>query len=252
MTCQEFRDVASDLVEGVLGPSSHAGAEAHLTTCEECRLLVADLQRIRQTASSLERRPLPRSAWAAVVSRLNEEDAARGRPAPAPAPPRRGLLVPSWAWMGAAALILLATGLGVWTVARLTPTPRVAQDAAAPGGNASPGSLVESIETELQMAASHYEKAIEGLEQIASASDSPIDPVLMATLKDNLAVIDKAIDESRLALRAEPASQVAQENLFEAFRRKIGLLQDTISLMNEMRQGDEAGAARIVESLKKS
>jgi hypothetical protein len=65
-------------------------------------------------------------------------------------------------------------------------------------------------------------------------------------------VIDQAIEESRVALRTEPASQVAQENLFEAFRRKIGLLQDTIALMNEMRQGDEAGAARIVENLKKS
>jgi hypothetical protein len=252
MTCREFRDVASELVEGALDASARAEAEAHLAACESCRVLAGDLQRIRQTAASLERRPLPRSAWAGLVSRLNEEDAARGGAQPAAVAAPRTSWVPSWAWLGAAALVVLATGLGVWTVARMTPAPGVTQDSQPPAGNAAPGSLVESIENELQMAASHYEKAIQGLEQIASASDSPIDPVLMATVKENLAVIDQAIEESRVALRTEPTSQVAQENLFEAFRRKIGLLQDTIALMNEMRQGDEAGAARIVENLKKS
>jgi hypothetical protein len=122
------------------------------------------------------------------------------------------------------------------------------------GGQAppSPDEIVRNIESELQLAAGHYENAIKGLEQVATASDSPLDPVLMATLKENLAVIDAAIDDSRTALRAEPGSQIAQENLFEAFRRKVALLQDTIALMNEIRKGDEAGAARVAEGLNKS
>ena len=45
---------------------------------------------------------------------------------------------------------------------------------------------------------------------------------------------------------------MAQESLFEAFRSKIGLLQDTISLINEMRKGNQAEAARIAGSLHKS
>ena len=65
-------------------------------------------------------------------------------------------------------------------------------------------------------------------------------------------VIDKAIGESRSALRAEPANRPAQQSLFEALRRKVSLLQDTIVLMNEMRKGNEAGAARIVEGINKS
>ena len=51
---------------------------------------------------------------------------------------------------------------------------------------------------------------------------------------------------------AQPDSRLAQESLFDAFRRKVALLQDTIALMNEMRKGNEAGTARIVEELKKS
>ena len=50
----------------------------------------------------------------------------------------------------------------------------------------------------------------------------------------------------------EPDDSIAQESLFEAFRRKVALLQDTIALMNEMRKGDTDGAARIVEGLNKS
>ena len=65
-------------------------------------------------------------------------------------------------------------------------------------------------------------------------------------------MIDQAIDESRTALRTQPADQMAQESLFEAFRRKVSLLQDTIALMNEMRKGNQAGAARVAESLNKS
>jgi hypothetical protein len=156
---------------------------------------------------------------------------------------------PSWTWMAAAAVLLLAVGGGLWTVSSLvrkTPAGTAASTEAT-----SPEALVQSIESELQLAAEHYENAIGKLEQVAAAGDSPLDPDMMATLKQSLAVIDAAIDESRTALRAEPGSQVAQENLFEAFRRKIVLLQDTIALMNEMRKGDEAGAARVAGELSK-
>ena len=73
-----------------------------------------------------------------------------------------------------------------------------------------------------------------------------------AILQKNLLLIDSAIGESRAALRAQPANDMAQESLFEAFRSKIALLQDTISLINEMRKGNQAEAARIADGLNKS
>jgi hypothetical protein len=79
-----------------------------------------------------------------------------------------------------------------------------------------------------------------------------VDPQLAATLQKNLQLIDQAIGESRAALAREPASTPAQQSLFEAFRTKIAFLQDTIALINEMRKGNEAEAARIAEGLKKS
>ena len=63
-----------------------------------------------------------------------------------------------------------------------------------------PANSSNPLRHELDQAAAHYEKAIAGLEQVANASDSPLDPELMATLKANLGVIDQAINESRTAL----------------------------------------------------
>jgi hypothetical protein len=68
-------------------------------------------------------------------------------------------------------------------------------------------------------------------------------------LQKNLSVIDQAIGESRAALRTQPASELAQESLFEALRSKVTLLQDTVSLINEMRKGNQEGAARIVSGI---
>jgi tetratricopeptide (TPR) repeat protein len=108
-----------------------------------------------------------------------------------------------------------------------------------------------TIEGELDLAAKHYENAIAGLEQVAAESETPLDPIVMATVRENLDVIDQAIDDSRQALRADPQSQLAQESLFDAFRRKVALLQDTIALMNEMRKGNPSRATAIASGLNK-
>ena len=85
-----------------------------------------------------------------------------------------------------------------------------------------------------------------------AADGNCLNCVAAAKLASSMGVIDKAITESRAALVAQPASRVAQQSLFDAFRRKVALLQDTIALMNELRKGDQAGAARDASGLNKS
>ena len=60
-------------------------------------------------------------------------------------------------------------------------------------------------------------------------------------------MIDQAITESRAALKTQPNSEPAQHSLLESFKTKIALLQDTVALINEMRKGNDAGAARILK-----
>ena len=148
---------------------------------------------------------------------------------------------------GALATQMMKRGASPATTTSPEPTP-------APGasGNANAADLVESVEADLKAAEEHYERAIAGLEKIASADERSLDPQVAATLKKNLEIIDGAIAESRIALRSEPQSAPARESLFEALRRKMSLLQDTIALMNEMRKGNQAGTAQILEGLQKS
>jgi anti-sigma factor RsiW len=255
MNCETYRQSVQALIEGDLDPEEQRALEAHAATCAACRTLTADLEAIRDAGGALERRTPSKDVWARIALQLTAEPAfqqatavRRAREAEEAAARTR-----HWNWpvLAMAASLLIALVAGSLYVVNLSRTPAPAATPAA-RGNATSGELVQSIENELDQAAAHYEKAIAGLEQVANASDSPLDPELMTTLKANLGVIDQAINESRTALRAQPANQLAQESLFEAFRRKVALLQDTIALMNEMRKGNQAGAARVAESLNKS
>lgn len=252
MNCDQLEERASEIVDGGLAPAQRAEVDAHLAACARCRALVADLRLIQQTAATLDRQAPPARLWTGIAARLDADpDFKRASAAGRPATPQHG--PPGWAWLAAAAVLVAVVGGGLYYMTRAMQPPQNAATAGAgAAGNTSPTALVESIGAELDLAAQHYERAIAGLEQIASQSDAPLDPELTAMLRKNLGVIDLAIEQSREALRAQPDSRVAQESLFEAFRRKISLLQDTIALMNEMRKGNQAGAARIVEGLNKS
>jgi hypothetical protein len=114
----------------------------------------------------------------------------------------------------------------------------------------APAPDAKAIEAELLQAEQHYQKAIAGLERIASAEKGSLDPQTASTLEKNLAVVDQAISESRAALKSQPDNEPAQMSLLENFKTKVALLQDTVALINEMRKGNETGAARLVTGLK--
>jgi hypothetical protein len=251
MNCEDYSASLADLLDGDVEPTRRDALDAHAASCDACRALAADLRRIAQSAATLDRHAPPRDGWTRLAQRLDAE------PAFAAAKKRRdgaastARMQHPWTWLAVAAALIAAVGITLVLFKRGLDTPSGVRPAVV-AGNAAPNDLVESVESELQLAAAHYEKAIAALELVANQSDSPLDAEVMVTVKQNLAVIDKAIDDSRTALRSQPESQLAQESLFDAFRRKVSLLQDTIALMNEMRKGNQAGAARISEGANKS
>ena len=116
-------------------------------------------------------------------------------------------------------------------------------------GNAGPDVAVKEVADELRLAMQHYENAITKLEALTKSNDGALDPAIAEMLQKNLAVVDRAIAESRVALANSPDSESARESLFEALRRKVGVLQATVTLMNQMRQGNPAGAAGAAAGL---
>ena len=251
MACDRYREAIQELTDGTLGPIRKAELELHLDQCDDCRALADDLARIRDAAASLDLLTPPDRVWLQIAGRLRQE----GRIAASPVIERRGYRT---AVLAIAAALVLAVGASlVLLMPRFrAPSAQPSSSAAATPGNATPAETVESVEAEFQLAEQHYQNAISKLEtlrgQIAKADPNAMDPQTVAALQKNQQVIDQAIAESRAALRAEPQNAAAQASLFDALRRKVALLQDTIALMNEMRKGNSAGAAQIVEGVNKS
>lgn len=245
----------NDYVEGTLDAAGRGEVDQHLAGCAECRALVDDLRSIHATAATLDPRDPPARAWVRVERAIKLEQehqgeidarlhGARGDGAREGNGPRFVYA----SWLAAAAAILIAVGIGMHyrPAAPATPTTTAATTG-SPSTDASP----QAVEAELRAAEEHYDKAIKGLEQITNAEKGTLDVQTAATLQKNLAVIDQAISESRAAVRAQPASQPAQDSLLESFKAKLALLQDTVALINEMRKGNDAGAARIGSGLTK-
>jgi len=208
----------NDFVDDALPAAARADVRAHLASCAECRAVVDGLRDVQSAAARLPLLQPRREAWTRIERSLR-----------AGAPVRRTI---PWTWLAVAASLLVAVALGFQIVSR-RPQPATA-GAAAGAENAA---TAQSIEAELRQAEEHYQKAISGLEQIKNAGKGALDPQTAATLEKNLSVVDQAISESRAALTLQPASEPAQASLLDSFKAKIALLQETVALINEMRQG---------------
>lgn len=240
MSCTHYQGAIQEMADGTLGPVRRAELQTHLDHCEACRSLRADLQKIRDAAATLDHPSPPDHVWLQIAGRLRQE----GR-VTSVAPQRR-----HYALLALAAGLLLSVGASLWVLLprnQTDPSALRVPLVAGAGGNAEGADSVEGISDDLKVAEQHYQSAIAKLEKAAQGTDGPIDPETAAVLRKNLVAIDEAIAESRAALQTEPQSQPARDSLFDSLRRKVTLLQDTIALMNEMRKGNSAGAAQIVD-----
>ena len=230
----------TDYVDGSQGAGDRAAIDTHLEDCGACRALVADFRELRRAAAALEAMEPPPRTWPRIAQALRQL-AVGSRQSAVDSRQSAGGWRLATVWLAAAAALVLATAGGFW----MNRTPR---DGAGTVPAAEPSA--QAIDAELVQAEQHYQKAISGLERIANAENGALDSQTAATLQKNLAVVDEAITESRAALQTQPNSAPAQRSLLDSFKAKVDLLQSTVALINEMRKGDEAGAAQIVSGLR--
>ena len=240
-TCDRMALLVDDLIDGTLGAPDRAELDAHLARCAECRALAGDLGELHRVSRELPVRSPRATAWARIAERLDAEGRTPGH-------------VVHRTWTSARVLVPIAAALVLAVGASLA---YLARPAGGPSGSgaavhATGDDLVKSVDQELRLAESHYENAIAGLEKIAADEQGALTPEVASTLQKNLGIIDQAISESRQALADQPDSSLARTSLFEAFRKKVSLLEDTIALINVMRKGDQTGTARVIEGITKS
>jgi len=241
MSCNDYGDAIAEFVDGTLDAAGQRALERHVSECAACRALVADLKTIQATAFTLNRHEPPAAVWQSIRAQVATDAQERGRVLQWPSTRR------AWGvWAAAAAVLLIAATAGIY--------PLVSErghddDTAAATPAPAAGTAIATVQAEFQAAEEHYEKAIQGLEQIAKTESGDLDPQVAAVLQKNLQVIDQAIGESRAALRSQPSSADAQDSLFDAMRTKVAVLQQTVELINEMRKGNQAEAGRLIQGL---
>lgn len=237
--CRDLQSRLSQFADGDLADADRAAIESHVAECAECRAVLQDLERLRRAAAALGPITPPDHVWLEVAGQIQLEP---GHSVVAPARTGRGA---ARQWLGLAAALVVIT-IGAYFVVRQTPaTPAPA------AGNVQAAGSVEAITEELALATQHYDNAISQLETLVKSDDGTLDPAMASILQQNIKTIDAAISESRTALDQNPNSEPARESLFDALRRKVGVLQATVTLMNEMRKGDQAAAAEAAAAFGK-
>jgi hypothetical protein len=113
---------------------------------------------------------------------------------------------------GGAAWWLLRAPAGIPGGAPVAVNDGGASDATPAGTDAFPGE-------------GGYEATIADLERTLDRGEGRLDPGTVRVLRDNLAIIDAAIADSRRALAADPESPYLYRHLNQQMRRKVDLLQ---------------------------
>ena len=209
MNCEQCTEWLGDAVDGTLSPERQAQVEAHCGGCESCRDLLNDLKEIRAAAC----RARPVHPFTGLVERDRGESGACD-----------ARLSRSMGAAGGSRGARDDAGHRRVVRSRLEMAPGAERRTAA--------TLARNAAIELQLAEQHYQNAITSLEQLTVDRDSALDPAVAAEIALSLQSIDRAIADSRAALKAEPDSFVAQTSLLEALRMKVALLQETVTLMN--------------------
>lgn len=199
MECTEF---TAELEHGPEGPTSPA-ARQHLEVCARCRSLMAELEAIQLAARALEQETPepPEHLWTNLRSRLEEEGLIR---------PRRWYarladwtyLVPRPALAGVSFVLLFAwaAGMGLLRPAMVSYLP------------------VPEVDAELSA------EMLAVRAQVNQISRVVRDPVVAASYRENLVIVENLIRQCEKAVREQPDNPLAREYLYSAWRQKAELV----------------------------
>jgi anti-sigma factor RsiW len=200
MTCDDIRDRIDDYVGGRLSDAARAAMAAHLAGCPECTADLAAAEALAGPVAAATRSIAPpRDLWPAVAARIA---------------PRRRSHRP--AVFAAAAIILMAISSAATALLLRDDGP----EPVAIGAPIPPAALE-----------AEYVRRAGVLARLVEQDRAMLAPATVATLERNLEVIDRAIEESRAALAADPASRELEMLLRATHEQKVELLERVTRLV---------------------
>lgn len=202
----------SEYLDGDLDNTERAALEAHLATCGHCYATLAELREVVGRAKTLVDREPAKDLWAGIRAGLTTD---------APIPLRRDRLVRRrfsltvGQLLAASIALVLMSGFGMWLAVRHEKTPQPTQQAGVP--DRTP---VREARWRVQS-----DQAIAELQDALEANESKLDTATVRIVRENLAVIDRAIAQAQHALRRDPGNTYLNLHLANTMRQKIELLR---------------------------
>ncbi len=209
----------SEYIDGELDAGTAADVEQHLAGCGDCRTLVTELRAVAARASSLVDTPPQQDLWDGVAAAIvTGPHAVRGIREVAR---RRFSFTLTQLAAAGIALMVLSGGM-VW----LSSSGDSRADFPAAIGADRDLPAVAPV----RLSETHYEGAIEDLEEILERGRAQLDAETVRVLEQNLKSIDAAIEECRSALAKDPANAYLNNHLAAARQRKLALLRRATAL----------------------
>ena len=246
-------DRLSEYLDGEMKPAERQRLEAHLVECAACSVALAELREVVARARTLDDAPPPVDLWPGIEAQLTPRASA--------ARPRGGVIVDGPGWWGrrfdlglpqlaAAAVLLVTLSAGaVWLALRgpalpsargTAPTGSLASRSAAPRavpsgpapGVASPpaGAVIEVVPAAAGLGNPRYDAAVADLERTLEEGRGKLDPRTLQVVEQNLRIIDRAIEDARRAVLADPGNTWLRSHLAATMKRKVDLLRSATML----------------------
>ena len=231
MTHERTLELLDDYVEGTLAPHDERGVRRHLMQCDDCRAEERELRTLLDEAAALppEIQP-PVDLWEGIAARLEpRSDTATLSPEIPMIGPRPVRRIPWWMQAAAAIALVVTTSVVTLQIDRAGPA-QVAAVQQQPAAQQAAAPAARTALAAIHPAEQEYQRAIGDLETMLGQHRDKLAPQTVATLEANLKVIDKAIQESRAALAADPNSRELATMLSQSYDAKLDVLQRAVSL----------------------
>ncbi|RMH13618.1 MAG: hypothetical protein D6701_12150 [Gemmatimonadetes bacterium] len=221
-------DELSAWLDGDLPPGRAQVVEDHLRACEACAAVAADLTRVRDLARSLPDWGPEGDLWPLIRSELRRPSGGADEVGVIDLTRRLRPRVPRPAGSGALrraaiiAAVALFSGAAAWTARPLLEAERAASAGAAVE---APRAALRSV-ADVDPALGAYEDEVRTLRRALDEHRDRLSPTTVRVLERNLALIDRAIEESLAALTDDPGSAFLHGHLREALERKVRLLRE--------------------------
>lgn len=217
-----WTDTLSDYLDGDMTAAESRALETHLDACEDCRLMLGELRRVKNEARALSDPPVPDDLWAGIASRIGPAESVSARTAEPSRvlhlPARRSAFAWGWAMAAGIALLLVSAVALVLTTNRSSTVPGGSTLAA--GDSAAGGSTALA-----SFDAAQVESEIAELHAALERGRGKLDPKTVEVLEKNLALIRQATEDAKRALAADPANRDLQNYFASTVQSKLDLMK---------------------------